>query len=379
MPKRGENIHKRKDGRWEGRYIEYRDEIGRAKYKSVYGKTYHEVKEKMYHIRKEKIGPKKTSAVEKSFEEVLWLWLETNLLNYKPATENKYRYMMEVHIIPELGRVPVSQITTLMVNTFLRKKLNSGRLDKKGGLSAAYVRSMMLIINAALEYAVNEQFCQPLRTPIYRPTPTKKELPIFSVAEQKKLETYLLSRMNRTNLGILISLHTGLRIGEICALSWEDIDMKEKVIHVRATISRVRESATDRISESHLILGSPKTKASVRDIPISSDLNAILKEMYQYAPSNYVISDKESFISPRTYEYRYHKVLEKCGLSSLNYHALRHTFATRCIEVGVDVKTLSEILGHSNVSTTLNTYVHSSMDLKRMQLEKLDIIREISA
>lgn len=379
MPKRGENIHKRKDGRWEGRYIKDRDEAGRAIYGSVYGKTYREVKEKMSGVREKMVDQKVTGNSEKKFKEVLLLWLETNRLNYKGATESKYQYLMETHIIPELGEIKVSKISTLVVNDFLNRKLQNGRLDRKGGLSPSYVRSMMLIINSALEFAVHEQMCKPLHTPIYKPSLVKKELQILSVREQKKFESHLFHKPDETKLGILISLHTGLRIGEICALKWENIDFTEKVIHIRATIARVKQSQEDGGQGTHLVIDKPKTKASIRDIPIPSVLMPILKEIKQRSSSVFVISGKDSFLSPRTYEYRYHRLLDECGIQSINYHALRHTFATRCIEVGVDVKTLSEILGHANVATTLNTYVHSSMDLKRSQIEKLNLLNVLSA
>lgn len=379
MPKRGENIHKRKDGRWEGRFIRDRNEAGRAIYGYVYGKTYRAVKEKMLSIHKEKTAEKTLAKKEKNFQEVLQLWMETNHLKYKGATESKYRYLMETHIMPELGMIKVSKISTLVVNEFLERKLQNGRLDKQGGLSPSYVRSMMLIINAALEFAVNEQMCLPLRTPIYKPALEKKELPILSVKDQKRLEAHLFYETDETKLGVLLSLNTGLRIGEVCALTWDNIDFTEKILHVRSTITRIKESHSDVKRSSCLVIDCPKTKASIRDIPIPSVLMPLLEEGKKNSNSNFVISKKNSFLSPRTYEYRYHKLLDECGIRSINYHALRHTFATRCIEVGVDVKSLSEILGHANVATTLNTYVHSSMDLKRAQIEKLNLANVESA
>lgn len=379
MPKRGENIHKRKDGRWEGRYIRERDENGRAIYSSVYGKNYREVKEKLFKICEKQPVQKSPKDLDKKFKDVLLLWLETNHLNYKGATENKYQYLIETHIIPELGEIRLSKISTLVVNDFLERKLQNGRLDQRGGLSASYVRSMMLIINSALEFAVKEEMCKPLRTPIYKPSPEKKELRILSVKEQKKLESYLFYQINETKLGILISLHTGLRIGEICALTWNNVDFAERIIRVRSTVTRVKQEQASSSRCTHLVIDRPKTKASIRDIPIPSVLMSVFKEIKQQSVSEYVISAKDSFLSPRTYEYRYHKLLNECDIQPINYHALRHTFATRCIEVGVDVKTLSEILGHANVSTTLNTYVHSSMDLKRSQIEKLNLLDTLTA
>ena len=201
-------------------------------------------------------------------------------------------------------------------------------------------------------------------------TANPKDFVVFDIDQQKIFERQLLHEMDTTKLGILISLHTGLRIGEICALTWENVDIIKKVIYVRTTIARVKDNSCSG-TKTKLIIDAPKTKSSKRDIPISSFLLPILTTMKSSAISPYVISESPTFIQPRTYEYRYHKLLDSCGLESINYHSLRHTFATRCIEAGVDVKSLSEILGHSNVSITLNTYVHSSMELKRTQLEKL--------
>lgn len=368
MPKRGENIHKRKDGRWEGRYKKGVDDTGKTKYGSVYGRTYSEAKAKLTAILQNGFQ-ERARGKERSFKEVLYLWMETNRMKHKGATEAKYQYLIDMHILPDLGHVKISRLTALTINSFLNQKLQSGRLDQSGGLSPSYVRSMMLIINSALQLAVHEQMCPPLHTPICKPSVEKKELQILSLREQKKLEAQLCSDMDTTKLGILISLHTGMRIGEVCALTWEDIDFAENIIHVRTTVTRVKKGSGN--SGTHLVIDRPKTQSSLRDIPITSVLLPLLITMKQHSNSKFVLSDNGSFISPRTYEYRYHKLLERCGIPPVRYHALRHTFATRCIEVGVDVKSLSEILGHANVSITLNTYVHSSMDLKRKQIEKL--------
>ena len=302
------------------------------------------------------------------FKEILYSWLEVNRLRYKGSTERKYRYLIETHIIPKLGNVEISSLSAIKINSFLEEKMKEGRIDKNGGLSASYVRSIMLIINSAMKYAVNEELCLPLKTPIYKPVSASKKMKILKLSEQKELENYLFNHINNTNIGILLSLYAGLRIGEVCALSWCDVDLTENIIHVRSTVTR--ENA-DNSTYSRLCISSPKTCASIRDIPISASIKPLLVTLRENSPSPYVISSKATFLSPRTYEYRYHRILENCGLPNINYHALRHTFATRCIEAGVDVKSLSEILGHANVSITLNTYVHSSMEFKASQIEKL--------
>lgn len=369
MSKRGDNIRKRKDGRWEGRYRKGRKLNGSFQYGSVYGKSYREVKSKLLEIASEPPFISSCPA-EKTFGDVLELWMDNNQIRLKGGTINKYRNMIDTHIAPELGDVKLSAISSTIINNYLNRKITNGRLDKRGGLSSSYVRSIMLIINAALKFAVAEQLCPPLKTPILKPSNSKAKITILSVEEQKKLESHLCRGLDSTKVGVFISLHTGLRIGEVCALSWDDIDFKNKVIKIRHTVARVRSDDGSR-KLTKLIIDVPKTPSSARDIPISTSLLPVLEEAHKLSTSSYVISENAQFTSPRTYEYRYHRLLEESGITSVNYHTLRHTFATRCIEAGVDVKSLSEILGHSNVGTTLNTYVHSSMDLKRSQLEKL--------
>lgn len=176
--------------------------------------------------------------------------------------------------MPELGLTKVNELSATRINTFLDEKISRGRVDGSGGLSASYVRSIMLVINAAIKYAVSEQLCSPLKTPICKPSVDKTELSILSSEEQNKLETSLLNNFDLTGAGIYISLHTGLRIGEVCSLAWNDIDMNKRVIHVRHTVARIRSGNSG--GSTILIIDTPKTKASKRDIPISSTLLPIL-------------------------------------------------------------------------------------------------------
>lgn len=371
MSKRGDNIHKRKDGRWEGRYKKERDVYGKVKYGSVYGKTYREVKDKLNAISMLPANSVITKPCKKTFGDVLNLWMENNKIRLKGGTIYKYQNMIDTHIMPELGEIKLNELDSTVINAFLSRKSVSGKLDGTGGLSSSYVRSIMLVINAALQYAVKEQLCAPLKTPICKPMIQKQEISILNLDEQKRLENHLKANINTTTIGILISLHTGLRIGEVCALTWDDVDLNKKIIKVRHTVARIKDDNEESDFATRLILDTPKTKSSIRDIPISSVLLPCLLDLYATSPLGFLLTGSNVFMQPRTFEYRYHKVLEECNVGSINYHALRHTFATRCIEAGVDVKSLSEILGHANVSITLNTYVHSSIDMKRNQLEKM--------
>ena len=368
MPKRGENIRKRKDGRWEGRYKKAAPATGSTRYSSIYGKTYSEVKAKLREIDQKQMIKSPTPKTSLKFKEILRLWEAANHLKHKGATVSKYEYLLERHIIPCLGDLPLSSITTQKLNEFAEQKLTCGRLDRKGGLSPAYVRGMMIIITGALRFAANEELCSPLKANVFKPRIEKSEIQILSTKEQTRFENFLLTNMDETKFGVFLSLNCGFRIGEICALRWNDIDLDQCVIHVRSTVARVKNESS---SGTQLIIDRPKTKASLRDVPIYSKLIPIITEARSRSLSPYVISKTPEFVSPRTYDYRFHRLLESCGLPSYKYHTLRHTFATRCIVAGVDVKTLSEILGHTNVSITLNTYVHTSMELKRRQVEKL--------
>ena len=371
MPRRGDNIRKRKDGRWEARF--FKDDNGsRSKsYCSVYGKTYQEAKEKRDHILKQG-HQAKTAHDAVVFQDVLEAWQNSNRVRLKNSSTSRYQNLIDTHILPELGGKRMSQLSAPVINRYLAKKLERGRVDGTGGLSASYVRSITLIIGSALNYAVAENLCNPLQTPIVKPSLPKKELNILCEQKQSTLEQELLNNMNEEKLLIYLTLYTGLRIGEVCALRWEDISLDSKLIYVRQTISRVWDYENGKKC-SRLIVGSPKTESSLRCIPICSKLYTVLSQFPYRKPRGYIMSSKNNgaFISPRTFEYQYKKILKVAHLELINYHALRHTFATRCIECGVDIKSLSEILGHANVSITLNTYVHSSIELKRLQLEKI--------
>lgn len=363
MSRRGENIRKRKDGRWEARYKKGIGIDGKVVYGSVYAKTYREVKDKVRNMRFCLVPAGNSPML---FQDIAEQWIESNRIQLKGSTQLRYRYLLDTHLLPTLGPIPLDQLSESQINCFLAQKLVNGRLDGKGGLSPAYVRSMILVVCAVLRFAFAQGLYPTCTIGTTKPSYAKKEIKPLSHSEHLRLCSYCMEDSSGTGLGVLLSLFMGLRIGEVCALRWEDVDMENRLIHIRSTISRISVNG-----ESKWIIGLPKTASSMRTIPISSKLFPLLSCMCR--KEGFVIGGAEHFVNPRTYEYRFHRLLEKCGVSDVNYHTLRHTFATRCVEVGVDIKSLSEILGHSNVSITLNTYVHSSMEQKKHQLEKLTI------
>lgn len=371
MPKRGDRIHKRKDGRWEGRYKIGNYPSGATKYSSVYGHSYGEVKAKLSDL--ESISHNNIlSERNMMFETIVYQWLSENKIKLKPSTFSKYLFLIERHIVPELGKIPANKIDSKIINTFIDNKMHCGGLAGDGKLSPTYVRTISFLVTATVEFGISERLCLPLNREIIKPKIKEKDYRVLSLETQQRLEESIISNMNPTGLGILFSLNMGLRIGEICALSWKDIDFSKQVVHIRKTIARVRNDYFEQTGhKTKLIVDSPKTKSSNRDIPISKKMLDILTSVYPKGESYYIVSNSNVLLSPRTYEYRFHSCLDAIGVEQINYHALRHTFATRCIEAGVDIKSLSEILGHSNVSITLKTYVHSSMELKRNQMEKL--------
>ena len=259
MPKRGENIHKRKDGRWEGRLKVGKNPNGTTKYKSVYAKTYSEVKQKLISAKHTSLIPKKEKDSDSPFGEVMSAWFASTKFAKKGSTVYKYSYLMERHIKPELGAVRIGDINSGVISAFIEKKLRCGKLNGNGGLSISYIKTMTCIIQSVMDFAADEALCLPLKTKISLSSEKRKDLPIFSPEEQRKFELYVMHEMGTTELGMLISLYAGLRIGEVCALTWDDIDLKNGIIHIRHTVSRIK---CEGDKQSMLILDSPKTNAS---------------------------------------------------------------------------------------------------------------------
>ena len=370
MPRRGENIRKRKDGRWEGRYIKNYDIYGKAKYASVYGKSYLEVKQKLITAS---ININTDADIHKNksllFREVLFLWLENNRVKLKPSTYSKYYRIIEKHLVPVIGNTPISNVNAQYLNNILCEKSSNGRLDSCGGLSPTYVRTMGFILKSTMLFAQENNYCNALKGTVIMPLKTKSKLKVLSLTEQERLENACCKYSSNKDLGIILSLYTGMRLGEVCGLRWEDIDYETNTMHIYHTVERIQNNYDiSNNKKTKLILLDAKTANSDRVIPIPSKLIPLLHK----EKSGFVIKgDVYDYTDPRTLQYFFKKKLKESNLDDMNFHALRHTFATRCIESGMDAKTLSEILGHSDVNITLRTYVHSSLELKRKQMEAM--------
>lgn len=370
MPKRGENIYKRKDGRWEGRIRRYSEEKGRT-YQSVYGKSYHEVKEKMFRLRREiQKGP----ICCYTMEEAAQLWVRSESVSWKAGTYSAYNQILSKYILPYLGQMPVRQITNKALLEFIgRIRCGNGRK----ALSGNYMFQICAMIRRILIY-MNRQYDSSIvvpDNPVCKKQMHNKILP--SETALGVLEDYLCSHCDKdTCLGILIAFHTGIRVGELSALTWKDIDLKEEVIYIRRNMLRVNRNGKQDDDESmtQIVEQKPKSLDSVRVIPLPPCLLPLLK-LYQKEETAYVISGvKSPWAEPRTIQYRFENILKECRIEYFNFHMLRHAFATRCVANGLDVKSLSEILGHSNVQITLNLYVHSTIQQKRLLMRQYDAV-----
>lgn len=374
MSKRGENIYKRKDGRWEGRYIRSHDMSGKAEYGYIYGKTYSEVKQKLLRMKVlPQQRPEKQGKQAITYSQLLDEWLRFSRLNTKESTFARYSHLIEKHIKPYLGNLLLLQLTTQIVEEYIASQLKNGRLDGRGGLSPKTVTDILTVIKSSIEYARYnncEIVCNLKKLSVKK---KEKEMRVLTPAEQTALLKTLTEEMDLYKFGVLLSLYTGIRIGELCALTWEDLCLSQAVLRVRKTMQRIQDTEIGAIHKTKIIITEPKSKCSVREIPLPPFIVDIARQ-FSAPPQAFVLTgDTKRFIEPRTMQNRFKSYVSESGIKKANFHATRHTFATRCVEVGFEIKSLSEILGHANVNITLNRYVHSSFELKCSNMNKLTL------
>ncbi len=367
MSRKGENIYKRKDGRWEARYIKGYDLSGHARYASCYGRTYREAREKKSAAEAAfLLGGAPEEKRRRRFGFYCDEWLFLNRTRVKESTYVKYRTILEKHVKPGLGGCSMTALTTALVGQFGQELLAEG-------LSPKTVRDTLTVVHSVMGYAQTQE--PGLRTvKILYPKENRREMRVLSREEQRRLTTYLLTDTDKCKFGALLALLTGLRIGEICALRWGDISLAERTLTVSYTMLRLQNFDGGAEEKTRVILAEPKTGRSVRVIPLTEFAAGLCLRFRISNPEAFLLTgESDRYIEPRTLQYRLKKYTEDCGLDGVHFHALRHTFATRCVEVGFEIKSLSEILGHTSPKFTLERYVHSSMELKRANMEKLEI------
>lgn len=364
MPRRGENIRKRPDGRWEGRYIYEREMDGKAKYRSIYARTYAEVKSSLIALKGgNTIANHTANCSAITFGDASLKWLASCELRLKYSTVVKYRGILQKHILPVYGKASLYMITEQSLSEFAKHKLEA--------LSSSTAHTVLVVIKAVLRYAVKQGWTTAQVPDIVMPPKMKcDKVEALTLLERLRLEKYLTENMTLIKLGLYLCLYTGLRIGELCALKWENIDLSKGRLYVIGTVQRIKNPDASSTQKTVLMITDPKSSASYRTIPLPAQLVVLLKG-FRTSDGCYLLSGNDKLIEPRTVQYWFGKFAGELGLAYSNPHILRHTFATMCIESGIDAKTLSEILGHSRVEITLNKYVHSSEERKRTQMALL--------
>lgn len=366
MPRRGENIYKRKDNRWEGRYVKDGDSTGKTRFGYVYAKSYREVREKLTAAKLAATGPSVPS--RKNFGCFCDEWLVLSRSRVKESTYVKYHTIVARHLKPGLGRYLPQQLDTVAIEEF-------GHTLLQGGLSPKTVRDILTVLHAVLQHCRRQLGAAFPDVEVVYPKDSQKEMRVLTPEEQARFMELLLCRMDTVKFGILLALLTGMRIGEICALRWEDISVEEKTVHVRFTMQRLPTLDGQADSKTRVVIGEAKSSRSNRVIPLTDYAASLCRQMQRDDGKAFVLTgDSVRFLEPRVLQYRFGKYVQDCGLKDVHFHVLRHTFATRCAEVGFDIKSLSEILGHASAKVTLERYVHSSLQLKRMNMDKLAAI-----
>ncbi len=377
MPRHGESIWKRNDGRWEARYISARDESGKAHYSSVYACSYKEVKKKRetaVAMINEQNQEMKGPDIPVSFSDIANLFLISCKTKIKESSLAQYKDLLTWYIYPYFRDKSIASLSKEELARFSASLICSG--GKKGvGLSPKTVKDILVLINQILSFAESKGFSIPHSISAEYPRQQSSPIIILSLSDQRVLEDYLLKNQNPVTLGILLTLYTGIRIGELCGLMWCDFNLVDDVLSISRTILRVHNSE-DMSNKTKLIVSSPKTTSGSRNIPLHSEIVTLLKDQRQlrdYSDSSYFLTGSDIPTEPRNLYAKYKRILKRIDLQEYTFHALRHTFATRCIENGVDAKVLSEMLGHANVQITLNRYVHPSFDIKRKAIERLKL------
>lgn len=282
--------------------------------------------------------------------DIITVWLKGVKISCKQSTYSSYEYTVEARIIPKLGNIKIKDIDDSIMNDFTISLF-------KDNLKEKTIKDILIILKQILNYAN-------IKVNIKMPRLLKREIKILSKEDQVKIEEEILRNITEYNVGIYLSLYTGLRIGEICGLKWKDIDLVNYTIKIEKTLIRVKKYEKEGDKKTKVILSEPKTSSSLRIIPIPRFLGGLLLKLKK-ENNCFFLTGNEQYIEPRTYYNYYKKFLNMVDIDKkYTFHTLRHTFATRCIELGCDPKTLSEILGHANVKITLDRYVHPSFDNK---------------
>ena len=306
-------------------------------------------------------------------------WLESIRYKVKESTYARYNYVVFRYVFPYIGTIPFVNLNASIIDEYANQLLAKGKIENSGGLSGKSVTDILSIVKQIIKYAHIYIDNDNLHLDNLRIKQTSKKMRVLSRCEERDLTKYLMANMDYMNFGILLSLYSGIRLGELCALKWENINEQTGILEIRKTILRIQNTEPYAVSKTKVIISSPKSQCSMRDIPLPESILQIVRKI-KASPTSYILSGlPQKYVEPRTMQNYFQRVLIEAQVSHANFHALRHTFATRCVELGFEIKSLSEILGHSNVNITLNRYVHSSLEQKQENMNKIDHFFNLSA
>lgn len=297
------------------------------------------------------------------FKSVVELWQADKQQFVKKSTFAAYSLLIANHLLPAFSET--NDISEEDVQQFVFKKLNEG-------LSQKSVKDILIVLKMILRYGAKHNLMEHRQIDIRFPTERERqEVEVLSKANQRKIMEFVKNNFTFQNLGIYICLSAGLRIGEVCALTWNDIDAEQGVIYVNKTIQRIY-LVGEIEKRTEVIIDTPKSKNSIREIPMTKELLRMIKPLKKVVNSSFfVLTNSAAPTEPRTYRNYYKRLMKQLDIPALKFHGLRHSFATRCIESNCDYKTVSVLLGHSNISTTLNLYVHPNMEQKKRCIEQM--------
>ena len=355
------NIYRRKDGRWEGRIPRGKKPNGKRKFKYIFGISKEQVRKKMEEFLN--LEAQQSNDCTKTISALFTEWYNNAVHRVKESTAANYSMKANNHILPQFGDKKISEISSDDVYDFIELKQNDG-------LSNRYISDIVVLIKSIFKYAVRLYRIVNPMDGVVLPKRKAPDIKLLDKDEQKKLQEHISNNHNRSTMGIALTMESGLRIGELCGLQWKDIDLEKRVMTVNKTVQRIQ--CRDENSKTKVIITDPKSESSIRKIPLKKDMVDFLME-FKGKSNEFILSGEETPLEPRTMQYRFAKILKNVNLPSVHFHSLRHVFASTCIKLGFDVKSLSELLGHSSVEVTLNRYVHSSFDQKREYMERLNL------
>ncbi|MGM0337013.1 tyrosine-type recombinase/integrase [Enterococcus sp. AZ007] len=362
--RKGENIYLRKDGRWEGRYPKGRKADGNIKYGYVYGKSYTEVKQRIFPLRVQYSTLRQTCGnSSESFEEWTTQWLEEIQGEVKPSTFSSYFYKLTKYVFPTIKDIPLNELSGDQGRMLLKE------LQKK--LTNSTIQVIFRIINKCINHAkkLGKIVTNPF-SDIQLPKVKRKRVSPLTRFEQARLMEIAKKEKKDRGVPVLLALYSGMRIGEIAALKWEDIDFEAGLIYINHTYQRI--GALSIYDKTRLIFAESKTDSSIRVIPIGRTLKKILLKHRKQSKDTFVFSTNGHPCEPRLLTYHFHQIRKKANLPNIHFHQLRHTFATRCLEAKGDVSSVSALLGHASTQMTLDTYVNALMEQRVRVISRME-------